>query len=96
MDPTLKEARTRIDAIDHQILTLVAERAEIVRTLARWKDQRGVARRDPERENVMIHDRRMWASQLGIAPWFAEALTRVVLVGTRGMTDNDRLFFLSP
>jgi chorismate mutase len=94
MDPTLQEARERLDTIDHKILALVAERAEIVHALGQWKDKHGLARRDNDRENAMIHDRRTWAGRLGVPPWIAEALTRVVLVGARGMTDSDRLFFL--
>ena len=55
MDP-LSEFRKGIDRLNQEILTLVQERAEIVRQIARYKREHGVAAYDPTREEAMLRD----------------------------------------
>ncbi len=86
----LDDARARIDAIDREVLSLLAERDRIARELAAWKRDHALPLRDPAREEAMLRERRAWADALGLPPWVAEAVTRVVLAANRGMTDEDR------
>ena len=83
MDDPLADARSRIDAIDREVLRLLAERAAVTRSLAAWKAAQGLGPRDPTRE----------AEALGLSPWLAEAVTRAVLATTRGLDDDDRAAF---
>jgi chorismate mutase-like protein len=93
MDPTLAEARSQIDAIDREVLQLLARRAAVTRSLAAWKEAHGIAPRDPAREAAMLAERCRQAEAMGLSPWLAEAVTRAVLATTRGLHDDDRAAF---
>jgi len=93
MDDPLAEARSRIDAIDREVLRLLAERATVTRALAAWKAAHGLDARDPAREAAMLDARRREAEALGLSAWLAEAVTRAVLATTRGLDDHDRAAF---
>lgn len=90
MDDPLVDARARIDALDRQVLTLLAERASITRALRAWKATRDLPLRDDAREVEMIAARRREAERLGLSPWLAEAITRAVLATTRGLREEDQ------
>jgi chorismate mutase/prephenate dehydratase len=49
--------RDEITAIDRELVALVNRRIETVARLKRYKDERGIAFVDPEREAQMIADR---------------------------------------
>lgn len=53
-DLDLAEVRRRIDAVDDQLLALLAERAELVAKVAEAKREGGLATVDPERENAIL------------------------------------------
>ncbi|MFO0605872.1 MAG: chorismate mutase [Polyangiales bacterium] len=93
MDDPLADARARLDAIDRQVLALLAERAEVTRALSAWKAARELPLRDAAREAAMLAARRAEAAALGLSPWLAEAVTRAVLATTRGLDDDDRAAF---
>jgi len=92
-DVTLDARRARIDAIDHAILRLLAERAEIVRRIARWKSEQGLEMRDPARESAMVNARRAWAETLGLPADLAESIARAVLIVGRGVAPEDVAHF---
>lgn len=50
----LSAVRRRIDAVDEQLLSLLAERAELVAQVAEAKREEGLATVDPERENAVL------------------------------------------
>lgn len=50
----LPSVRTRIDSVDEQLLSLLAERAELVARVAEAKREGGLATVDPERENAVL------------------------------------------
>lgn len=95
MASPLDEARARLDAIDRDLLTLLAERARITRELTEWKRSAELPLRDPEREAQMVAARRAQAQALGLDPWLAEAVTRAVLASNRGLCDEDVAAFTS-
>lgn len=90
MDDPLVEARARIDALDLQVLALLAERASLTEALRAWKAARALPLRDDAREAAMIAARRREAERLGLSPWLAEVITRAVLATTRGLGEEDR------
>jgi chorismate mutase-like protein len=89
MSAILTEARARIDAIDREVLSLLAARARITSTLLALKREEGRAAYDPAREAEMIASRRAHAEGLGLSPALAEAVIRVVLASNRGVHDDD-------
>jgi len=53
---TLAEQRTRIDALDRQIVALLNQRAEVVQAIGRWKRQAGQAVTAPAREQEVLRN----------------------------------------
>lgn len=82
-DKPLDAIRERIDAVDHELLRLLAQRMEIVSELAAVKRESGVKVRDPQRERHVLADRRDLAGQLGLSPEVVESLFRVIMWASR-------------
>ncbi len=72
-DPQIEELRRSIDAVDQQILTLLAERLRVVLAVGERKRREGLAVYDPAREKSLL-DR--LASEAP-APLEAEAVRRI-------------------
>ena len=68
MRPRLDDARAQIDAIDAEILDLLARRAAIVAALWAEKVAANVPLRDPAREAAMLEALRAAARQRGLDP----------------------------
>lgn len=66
--PELREARDLIDELDQELVALLARRAELARRAARAKAGLGEGVRDPAREARLVHERRRWATELGLDP----------------------------
>jgi prephenate dehydrogenase len=77
--PELKETREHIDQLDHELVELLARRAELARRALRTKAQAGQPVPDPAREDAMIASRRAWASELGLDPQGVESIFRAIL-----------------
>ncbi len=75
--------RAMIDAVDHQILELMAQRNAIVTEVANFKRSNAVRIRDFTRERELLTDRRSRAGEMGIKPDVAESLWRLVLWASR-------------
>lgn len=52
--PELEELRKSIDALDGQILDLVAERVRVVLQVGQYKRRNNIVVYDPERERTML------------------------------------------
>lgn len=72
---SLAEVRAEIDRIDHQIVTLIGERAHYVKAAARFKDSEQAVSA-PERFAAMLQSRRQWAESAGISPEIVETIYR--------------------
>jgi isochorismate pyruvate lyase len=71
----LEEIRAGMDAIDRQIVGLIAERVEYVRAAARFKTSaENVAA--PERVQAVLNTRREWAEAAGLDGGAIERLYR--------------------
>jgi chorismate mutase / prephenate dehydrogenase len=79
----LAALRARIDAIDHAIIELLAQRMTIVRDLSAVKRAEGRRVRDPERERAVLEDRTRHGQARALPPELIESLFRVVLRGSR-------------
>jgi chorismate mutase / prephenate dehydrogenase len=78
-DVTLDDLRRRLNDIDRQLISLVAERKAISSEVARVKRATGHPTRDYEREREVILGVRGIASELGVSPALAEELLRLLI-----------------
>ena len=81
--PALHEAREMIDALDQELVTLLARRAELSRRAGRAKQAMGAPVLDPGREASLLRARRLWAQAAGMDPDVAEGVFQEILRGSR-------------
>ena len=79
VDITLEDLRQRLNEIDRQLITLVAERKAISTEVARVKRATGHPTRDYEREREVIMGVRATATERGVSPALAEELLRLLI-----------------
>lgn len=78
-DVTLDDLRRRLNEIDRQLISLVAERKAVSGEVARVKRTTGYPTRDYEREREVILGVRAIAAELGVSPALAEELLRLLI-----------------
>lgn len=78
-DASLEELRSRLTAIDRELLGLVAERQRLSREVARVKRATGYPTRDYEREREVILGARSAAGEQGVPPDLAEKILRLLI-----------------
>lgn len=89
VDSPIGELRVTIDALDRQIVSLLAERTTVVRTLTEYKrDEETV--RSPGRVEDVIAKVRALAEEFGMPPAIAEATYRTLIGELTGL-QLDRL-----
>jgi prephenate dehydrogenase len=81
--PALQEAREMIDALDQELVTLLARRAELSRRAGRAKEAMGAPVLDPGREASLLRERRAWAQAAGMDPAVVEGVFQEILRGSR-------------
>jgi chorismate mutase/prephenate dehydrogenase len=80
---SLPELRAQIDAVDREVLQLLARRMRIVTDVARYKRAEGVGIRDYERERQVLDARKVLAEQLGLDPTPIESVYRQIMLASR-------------
>jgi chorismate mutase/prephenate dehydrogenase len=75
----LDDLRRQLDDIDQQLISLIAQRQQASREIARVKQQTGQPTRDYAREREVILGARREAEARGVAPPVAEALMRLLI-----------------
>jgi len=80
---SLPVLRAIVDAIDHEILLLLARRNSLVADIAVHKREHHLPIRDVEREREIITDRRTRGQALGLNPELLESLWRLILWASR-------------
>ncbi len=75
---SLDDVRGEIDRIDAQIIALLRQRADYVRTAAGFKSAK-TAVAAPERQAAVLEARRAWARREGLDPDFIEKLYREIV-----------------
>jgi len=81
--PALLEAREQIDALDRELVELLARRIHLGLRAGRAKAALGVPVLATGREAVMLSERRDWASAAGLDPDQAEAVFQAILRASR-------------
>lgn len=75
--------RAHIDALDHELLGLLARRNALVAEVAQFKREHAVPIRDFTREREILDDRCGRATPLGLSPELIESMFRLILWGSR-------------
>ncbi|MCB1623538.1 MAG: prephenate dehydrogenase/arogenate dehydrogenase family protein [Pseudomonadales bacterium] len=76
---TLEQLRARLNEIDRQLITLVAERQAVSRDIASAKRATGYPTRDYNRERDVLLAARSTAAELGVSQQVAESLLRLLI-----------------
>jgi chorismate mutase/prephenate dehydrogenase len=79
----LSVLRAMIDAIDHDVLQLLARRNGLVAEVAQYKREHARAIRDFQREREILDDRCDRARSLGLSPEMIESMYRLILWASR-------------
>lgn len=88
---TLEELRTRLSALDQQLLGLIAERQRLSREVAEAKRAVGRPTRDFNRERDVLLRARAQATSLGISPDLAESVLRLLIRGSLATQERIRV-----
>jgi chorismate mutase/prephenate dehydrogenase len=88
---TLEELRTRLTAVDQQLLALIAERQRLSRDVAEAKRAIGRPTRDFSRERDVLLQARATAASLGISPDLAESILRLLIRGSLATQERIRV-----
>ncbi len=83
IDPALNSLRRDIDAIDAQIVGLLANRQDVVRHVAALKKARNLPVYHPAREEDLISSCRQEAENNGLDPDLVEEIYRTIIRGSR-------------
>jgi chorismate mutase/prephenate dehydrogenase len=75
--------RAAVDALDGELLQVMARRMAVVAEIAAHKRQHGLRVRDPERERQVLDDRARRAEQLGLPRGEIESVFRTLLRASR-------------
>ncbi|GLH70721.1 hypothetical protein GETHPA_22540 [Geothrix rubra] len=81
--PALQAVRDHLDALDRELVDLLARRTELVLRAGRAKADLGLPVHDPAREAAQIRVRRAWAEAAGLDPQGMEEVFRAVLRASR-------------
>ncbi len=81
--PALQEIREGIDAVDRDLVALLARRAELSRRAGRAKAALGAPVLDPVRETAVMAERRAWATAAGLDPETATDVFQTVIRASR-------------
>ena len=71
----MADVRGAIDDLDRRIVRLIGQRARYVFVAARFKTGEASVRA-PERQKVMLEERRRWAEEEGLSPDVIEKIYR--------------------
>lgn len=80
---SLSVLRSMIDALDRDLLQILARRMSLVAEVAAYKRAHGIRIRDAERENDVLRDRHERALELGLPAGEIESIFRVLLRSSR-------------
>lgn len=88
---SLEELRARLDALDRELLELVAERQAISTEIAAVKRSTGQSTRDFRREREVLLKARRDAEALGLAPSLAESILQSLIQGSLTTQEQARV-----
>jgi chorismate mutase/prephenate dehydrogenase len=77
--------RAMIDAVDRELLRMLARRYALVGEIAQYKRGHHLPIRDFQREREILDDRRDLATPLGLSPQLVESMFRLILWASRDL-----------
>jgi chorismate mutase-like protein len=77
--PNLDELREKIDSLDKELLSVLAERMALIPQVAQYKKANNVPRFQPDRERIVIENRRAIAEKLSVSPDLAEKIMKLII-----------------
>ncbi len=86
----LREAREHIDAIDQEIVALLARRSKLAERAMRAKQSLGAPVLDGQREALVFERRRAWANELGLEEEGVEEVFRSIVRFSRRIQSKAR------
>ncbi len=75
----LEELRKKIDALDEELLNVLAKRMALIPDVALYKKKRNLPFKQPEREQQLIEHKRELAKELGLNPDLVEKISRAII-----------------
>jgi len=75
----LSEIRTRLDALDEQLVAVLAARSQLIREVIAYKREHGMAVVDRPREDAMLTKVEALAEAEGLDPRIARQVLRAVI-----------------
>ena len=87
----LEELRSRLTAVDDELIALIAERQRIVAEIGEHKIQASVATRDYDREREVLGGARRRAEELGLEPDLAERILRDLIKSSLTHQERSRV-----
>ncbi|MEM9531890.1 MAG: prephenate dehydrogenase/arogenate dehydrogenase family protein [Pseudomonadota bacterium] len=87
----LEDLRRELDAVDREIIELVARRQQIVQRIGESKRESGRATRDYGREKAVLEQARQDAGELGISTDLAAGIMRDLITGSLQAQERDSL-----
>lgn len=83
------EVRAALDRLDRELFETLGRRRALVSELWAWKQRRGLPRRDPPREAMMLDEAARRGPELGLAPDAARHFQAAVLAVMREAPCSD-------
>jgi chorismate mutase-like protein len=77
--PNIDELRQKIDSLDRELLSVLAERMALIPEVAKYKSLNRVPRFQEAREKFVIQNRRAIAEELSINPDLAENILKLII-----------------
>lgn len=84
----LEPLRAQIDAIDSELVKLLAARAKVTAQVGQVKQQFALPVYVPEREQALLHARQQQAEQAGVSPELVEDILRRIMRESYATQDN--------
>ena len=75
----LDELRKEIDSLDEEIFRALAKRMKFVLQVAEYKKKNNIPLKQPEREKLLIEQKKRLAGELGLSEAFVERICKDVI-----------------
>lgn len=89
-DKSLSELRDRLDAIDQEIVTLIAKRHEIIKEVAEYKQKKQLRTTDLDREKQVLENCQKTATEHNLDPLVVKEIFALLLKASKNLQNNIR------
>lgn len=81
----IEKKREKIDALNKEIVALLAQRTSIAKEIGALKKQENIPVQDHEREHLVLAEARTTAALYGVDPSYIEDVFRAIIKGARAV-----------